>query len=72
MKNNFAIEAGLIYSYSDAYFEIYDSEITENYAMSISMAQIIDSAGTSIVSNSSIYGNHVISSTDLQYEIGGV
>ena len=72
VKNNFAIEAGLIYSYSDAYFEIYDSEITENYAMSISMAQIIDSAGTSIVSNSSIYGNHVISSTDLQYEIGGV
>ena len=66
--HNFAIEAGVVAASTNGYFEFYNTTITENYAMSISVGEIFDVANLPKISRSQIYANEIISKSQILIE----
>jgi hypothetical protein len=71
IEYNFAIISGVIQASNNGIFEFHNTIIRNNYAVSSSVSQMFDVAGTSVVSNSSIYDNIVLDSDQVTTEISG-
>ena len=67
--SNFAVQSGVIQSSSDGYYEFYRSYITNNYAYTLSISEIFIVFQPSVFSNSSIYGNTILSKALILNEI---
>ena len=66
--NNFAVQSGVIQASSDGYYEFYQSYITNNYAYTLSISEIFIVSQISMFSNSSIFGNLVLSKDQITSE----
>lgn len=69
--NNFALSSGVIYSSTNGYFEFYSSSIYNNYAISNPIGEVLEVINPSIISNSRIYNNNLISTKAFAAEILG-
>ena len=69
IRNNFAIESGIIKVVSDGYFEFYNVTITQNYALTELIGHIFDSVNYSVLDNTLIYDNKIVSSAEIQTEL---
>ena len=69
IRNNFAIEAGIIKAASDGYFEFYNVTISQNYALTELIGNIFDSVNYSVLDNTLISDNKIISSAEMQTEL---
>ncbi|CAI2373860.1 unnamed protein product [Moneuplotes crassus] len=65
ITRNFAITSGVINVVSNGQFEIYDSLIYNNHANKNPVSQLLDTAKTSVISNSKIYLNHAFSKASI-------
>ena len=68
ITHNFAIMSGVINVAANGQFEIYDSTIHDNHANVNPVSQLLDTAKTSLVSNTEIYSNHALSRESLVRE----
>ena len=66
--NNFAVQSGVIQSSNDGYYELYRSYITDNYAYTLSISEIFIVTQPPLFSNSTIYGNLVLSKDQILSE----
>ena len=69
INNNFAISSGVISATSDGSYHFYDSKIYNNYAMQNPIGQVFFTNEPSIISNTEIYQNELISITTVSQEI---
>lgn len=62
---NFAIRSTLISASNNGYFEIYDSKIYHNYAVSNLISEIRNVWTEPVLDNTQIYDNDIISSNSM-------
>ena len=67
--NNFASVSGVIRVADNGYFEIYDSQIYNNYASQSPISELFNSAFVSIIDNTTIYKNEALSYDEVQSEL---
>lgn len=67
--NNFAIQSGVIQSGNDGYFEFYRSIIKNNYALSLSVSELFVSGTQSVINNSTIQENVVLTKDEILTEL---
>jgi hypothetical protein len=67
--NNFAVESSIIRAITSGYFEFYNTTITQNYALSVSIGEIFDVVIPPKLSGCRIYQNHILSKTEFLSEI---
>ena len=66
--NNFASISGVIRVADNGYFELYSSQLYNNYASQSSISELFNSALTSIVDNTTIYGNEALTNDEITTE----
>ena len=69
LQNNFAVQSGVIQGSNEGYFEIYSSVISDNYAYSISISELFLVSPMSIISNTQIANNNVLTQSAILQEI---
>ena len=52
----------------NGYFEIYNSQIYNNYASQSSISELFNSALTSIIDNTTIYSNEALTYSEIEIE----
>ena len=67
--SNFSIQSGIIQVSSDGYFELYRLIVAENYAYTLSVSEIFITSKPSFFSNSSMYGNAVLTRDQIMTEL---
>ena len=67
--NNFASVSGVIRVADNGYFEIYDSQIFNNYASQSPISELFNSAFVSIIDNTAIYKNEALSYNEILSEL---
>ena len=60
ITNNFALEAGVVKAHINGYFEFDNTTITQNYALSVPVGDLVDGALISNVTNSRIFNNQIL------------
>lgn len=69
VQNNFAVQSGVIQGSNEGYFEIYSSVISNNYAYSIPISELFLVSPMSIVSNTQIMNNDVLTQSAILQEV---
>ena len=69
--NNFASVSGVIRVADNGYFEIYDSQIYNNYASQSPISELFNSAFVSVIDNTTIYKNEALSYDEILSELNG-
>jgi len=69
VKNNFALESGVVAVDLDGSFEIRDSLISKNFAYSNQISKIVMSSHENRITNSSFSNNILLSSSSLSSEL---
>ena len=69
VTENFAVEGGVVIAHIDGYFEFVNTTITQNYALSIIIGEILDTASPSALSGCSIYNNYILTKAQVLSEI---
>lgn len=69
MTNNFAVASGVISATASGHFELYDSEINTNYALRNPIGQVFDTGNPSIIDNTQISNNIVVTVNQLNSEM---
>ena len=67
-NNNFASISGVIRVTDNGYFEIYNSQIYNNYASQSPISELFNSALTSIIDNTTIYSNEALTYDEIMTE----
>ena len=67
--NNFASVSGVIRVADNGYFEIYNSQIFNNYASQSPISEMFNSAFVSIIDNTTIYKNEALSYDEILSEL---
>ena len=67
--NNFASISGVIRVADNGYFEIYDSQIFNNYASQSPISELFNSAFVSVLDNTTIYRNEALSYDEILSEL---
>ena len=67
--NNFASISGVIRVADNGYFEIYDSQIYNNYASQSPISELFNSAFESVIDNTTIYRNEALSYDEILSEL---
>ena len=67
--NNFASVSGVIRVADNGYFEIYNSQIYNNYASQSPISELFNSAFVSIIDNTTIYKNEALSYNEVLSEL---
>ena len=67
--NNFASVSGVIRVADNGYFEIYNSQIFNNYASQSPISELFNSAFVSIIDNTTIYKNEALSYNEILSEL---
>ena len=67
--NNFASVSGVIRVADNGYFEIYNSQIFNNYASQSPISELFNSALVSVIDNTTIYKNEALSYDEILYEL---
>ena len=67
--NNFASVSGVVRVADNGYFEIYDSQIFNNYASQSPISELFNSAFVSIIDNTTIYKNEALSYDEILSEL---
>ena len=67
--NNFASVSGVIRVADNGYFEIYDSQIFNNYASQSPISELFNSAFVSVLDNTTIYRNEALSYDEILSEL---
>ena len=70
--NNFASVSGVIRVADNGYFEIYDSQMYNNYASQSPISELFNSAFVSIIDNTTIYRNEALSYDEILSELNGI
>jgi hypothetical protein len=69
VKNNFGVDGGIAWARSGGYFEFYNVSLTNNYAISLPIWEIFDSATSSQWNRWTISNNEVIGNDEFFEEI---
>ena len=69
--NNFASVSGVIRVADNGYFEIYNSQIFNNYASQSPISELFNSAFVSVIDNTTIYKNEALSYDEIMFELNG-
>ena len=69
--NNFASVSGVIRVADNGYFEIYDSQVFNNYASQSPISELFNSAFVSVIDNTTIYKNEALSYDEILSELNG-
>ena len=69
--NNFASVSGVIRVADNGYFEIYDSQVFNNYASQSPISELFNSAFVSVIDNTTIYENEALSYDEILSELNG-
>ena len=69
--NNFASISGVIRVADNGYFEIYNSQIFNNYASQSPISELFNSAFVSVIDNTTIYKNEALSYDEILSELNG-
>jgi hypothetical protein len=69
LKNNFAIESGVIQASNNGYFVFTDSQIFNNIALSVAVGEIFDVSTNPIIDSCNIHHNYVIDEQQLLDEL---
>ena len=69
--NNFASVSGVIRVADNGYFEIYNSQIYDNYASQSPISELFNSAFVSVIDNTTIYKNEALSYDEILSELNG-
>ena len=67
--NNFASVSGVIRVADNGYFEIYDSQVFNNYASQSPISELFNSAFVSVIDNTTIYKNEALSYDEILSEL---
>ena len=67
--NNFASISGVIRVADNGYFEIYDSQLYNNYASQSPISELFNSAFVSVIDNTTIYRNEALSYDEILSEL---
>ena len=67
--NNFASISGVIRVADNGYFEIYNSQIYNNYASQSPISELFNSAFVSVIDNTTIYKNEALSYEEILSEL---
>ena len=67
--NNFASVSGVIRVADNGYFEIYNSQIYDNYASQSPISELFNSAFVSVIDNTTIYKNEALSYDQILSEL---
>ena len=67
--NNFASVSGVIRVADNGYFEIYNSQIYNNYASQSPISELFNSAFVSVIDNTTIYKNEALSYEEILSEL---
>ena len=68
IADNFALTAGVISVSVDGVFNMIESTLTRNMAISNPITLVTDSAKQSVIQQSTIYDNHMVESHDVMSE----
>ena len=66
--NNFASVSGVIRVADNGYFEIYNSQMLNNYASQSPISELFDSAFVSVIDNTTIYKNEALTYDEILSE----
>ena len=66
--NNFASISGVIRVADNGYFELYSSQLYNNYASQSPISELLNSALTSIIDNTTIYSNEALTNDEITTE----
>ena len=67
--NNFASVSGVVRVIDNGHYEIYSSQIYNNYASQSPISEMFDSVFTSVIGNSTMYNNIALTEEEIVREL---
>ena len=67
--NNFASVSGVVRVIDNGHYEIYSSQIYNNYASQSPISEMFDSVFTSVIDNSTMYNNIALTEEEIVREL---